>query len=810
MYIDRIEVENFRGIRDWSEEFGDNNVRILGPNGSGKSSVIQAIEFVLTGDVDMLRGSGTMKISFNEYASHVKSDPTEAEVDATFKQPGEEDITLRRTVSNPENVVVLEPSGQSEIPDWLRRQMDAAKLGHSILDRDRLLQFISAPEGERGDKIDRLFRLEEVDDRRVAVKGAVRDHESIVEERKSSKEAADQRFFDLFPSGVSTRSGAVEIINERREKHEAEPIDTLGDDVTDGISFDEDTELDPLQSDATVSLLKQRLSKIPDRQTEFCKLLSDLRTRAEELREEDDVERELNTLDLLDSGLSLVDSYDEKCPLCLKSWDESALIDRLEERKDRAEHLREVKRDLNDQYDAIGNLLVKYTDNLQRLRTELAEDYPDAVELIEDTRREVQAWRDELNEGALTEIPEESNTAEVLFPASLVDELEQLAERAEELPEPSDATESVALLARVDDRYQELAEKETELEEEKALQEVLESVEERFLEARNRVLSEAFDEIRKNFEYYYQRIHQDEEADDFSAILEPTETGVKFKPEFYDQGHHQPGAVHSEGHRDSMGLALFLAMSDVGGEDIDILLLDDVMMSIDSGHRSNVATLLAEEVADDYQILLTTHDKTWDRHLKLTQEFEKQVRFSKCSLGAGPLQVGSIGDPWSRIDYHLEEDDVTAAAAWIRKTVEWYSRRACKELEADVPYHKIEDQDFSIGMLFQRAIGEYESLLETKDVVSESEYGQALFEVEDLEAELDAVEEVKQGKERHLNLLNTNIHYNEPEAAFYTGEELKQERDAFRKAYELLFCEDCQSWVQNGDYVYCNCTIRVG
>jgi len=76
-------------------------------------------------------------------------------------------------------------------------------------------------------------------------------------------------------------------------------------------------------------------------------------------------------------------------------------------------------------------------------------------------------------------------------------------------------------------------------------------------------------------------------------------------------------------------------MSDVGGEAVDILLHDDVMMSINSGHRSNIANLLAGDISNRYQILLTTHDRTWDRHLHLTNKFDKQVRFSKCSLGGG-------------------------------------------------------------------------------------------------------------------------------------------------------------------------------
>lgn len=808
MHIQKIEVENFRGIRHWEEEFDGQNVRILGPNGTGKSSVIQAIEFVLTGDVEMLRGSGTQRVPFAEYASHVEVDPEETWVEASFQNGGSEVVTVRRELATSDEIEVLEPADDDELPDWLRRQMDAAELGHSILDRDRLLRFVSAPEGKRGDRIDELFRLEAVDEKRKALKRAVSRQSSTVDEQESKKKTADRQFFDLFPSGVSTRSGALAIINERREEHDAEPVESLDDDFTANVALENQAKIDPLQSDGTVSLLERAIARYDDRRERFQKLLDRVHDLSDQLQEEDDLERELNTLDLVESGLALVEQYDDECPLCLKDWREDNLVDHLEGRKNHAEHIRQRKRELEDEIGAINSHLVEFEEELNRLRSEFGDDYSDATRHIREVADTAQSWRDELKEGALTDVPSDSTAPDELFPESLKDELQALYDTAQDLPDPSSATENVDLLARADERYEELSKAEAAFEKEQSVHETLEAIHSHFQDARQRVLSEAFDEICSKFESYYEQMHQDEEAEDFSAVLEPTETGVRFEPKFYDHGHHHPQAVHSEGHRDSMGLALFLAMSDVGGEDIDILLLDDVVMSIDSGHRSNIATLLAEEIADRYQIVLTTHDKTWDRHLHLTQEFDKQVRFSKCSLEGGPLSVDGITDPWERIDHHLDHDDVTAAAAWIRKTVEWYSRRACAKLRADVPYHKLEDEELSIGRLFQCAIDQYESELEDGSVPDSTPYDQELWDCGRIDEELDALAEVKQDKDRHLNLLNANVHYNEAEAAFYTGEELRNERDVFRKAYELLYCTDCDSWVKKRRSIYCDCTIR--
>lgn len=810
MHIREIEIENVRGITHWEEKFGDENVRILGPNGSGKSSVIQSVEFILTGDISRLRGSGTQDIPFPEYASHIEAEPDEAWVKATFVQEGEQDVTVKRLVSEPDNPEVVQPPSLNQIPEWLEDQMAAAALGHSILDRDRLLRFVTAPEGKRGDRIDELFGLEDVDEKRKSVKHAERKHrKEEIKTLKQEKSQADQRFFDLFDKGVSTRSGALERVNELREEHGAEKLESLDEEFTEGIDLDVKISVDPLQSEATVSLLEQIKDQFNGPRKQLRSKYDQLQELTSELQAAEDLERELETLELVDNGLSVFDHYDDQCPLCLTDWDDERLIERLEERREQATDLKNQKENLESLYDGVNELIVGYTDSLGSLRSELQEEYPEVAAKISDEIEGAQSWKSQLNKGPLTDPSVGSDVHDGVFTDGLEAEIQRLQNVAEEKPELKSTTKNVDLLARADDRYEDLVGRERELEEAERVQKVLGDIKQHFLDARSRVLTDAFGDIREKFEKYYEEMHQDEEAEDFSAILEPTDTGVKFEPEFYDQGHHHPSAVHSEGHRDSMGLALFLAMSDVGGEAIDILLLDDVMMSIDSGHRSNIANLLAGDVSDRYQILLTTHDKTWDRHLHLTNEFDKQVRFSKCSLEGGPLPVESISEPWERIEYFIERDDVTSAAAWIRKTVEWYSRRACAALKADVPYHKLEDESLQIGRLFTTAIAQYQSLLETGTVVEQTDYPQSLYNQEQIDNDIEALEELKQDLERHLNLLHRNVHHNDAEAAFYTGEELKSERDVFRRAYDLLYCDNCESWVKNGNYVYCDCTIRV-
>jgi predicted ATP-dependent endonuclease of OLD family len=63
-------IEEFRGIRKLRLDFAGKNFAVYGPNGTGKSGVVDAIEFVLTGNISRLTGQGTSNISLRAHAPH--------------------------------------------------------------------------------------------------------------------------------------------------------------------------------------------------------------------------------------------------------------------------------------------------------------------------------------------------------------------------------------------------------------------------------------------------------------------------------------------------------------------------------------------------------------------------------------------------------------------------------------------------------------------------------------------------------------------------------------------------------------------
>jgi hypothetical protein len=72
-------------------------------------------------------------------------------------------------------------------------------------------------------------------------------------------------------------------------------------------------------------------------------------------------------------------------------------------------------------------------------------------------------------------------------------------------------------------------------------------------------LNTLYDEVQGDFSTFYRAINEDDESK-FTAKLTPSEGKLDFDVNFYERGLFPPGAYHSEGHQDSMGVCLYLAL----------------------------------------------------------------------------------------------------------------------------------------------------------------------------------------------------------------------------------------------------------
>jgi len=168
-----------------------------------------------------------------------------------------------------------------------------------------------------------------------------------------------------------------------------------------------------------------------------------------------------------------------------------------------------------------------------------------------------------------------------------------------------------------------------------------------------------------------------------------------------------------------MGLCLYLAlMNHLLGNRFTIAVLDDVLMSVDSGHRRQVCTLLKENFPDT-QFIFTTHDEIWLRHMKTEGLIKGRnfVHFRTWTVDLGPTEWDDR-DVWSEIDVYLAKNDVRAAAALLRHYLEHFSKEACDRLRASVEFRG--DTQYVLSDLLPNALGALGELLKKAKAAANS------------------------------------------------------------------------------------------
>src|SRR6266404_5615223 len=102
--LESLTIDEFRGIRHLTITPEAKSFVVCGPNGTGKSGIVDAIEFVLTGNISRLTGEGRGEVSVKEHGAHVDSrnNPEKASVTAVLTIPSlGKSVTIKRSVKQP-------------------------------------------------------------------------------------------------------------------------------------------------------------------------------------------------------------------------------------------------------------------------------------------------------------------------------------------------------------------------------------------------------------------------------------------------------------------------------------------------------------------------------------------------------------------------------------------------------------------------------------------------------------------------------------------------------------------------------------
>lgn len=110
----------------------------------------------------------------------------------------------------------------------------------------------------------------------------------------------------------------------------------------------------------------------------------------------------------------------------------------------------------------------------------------------------------------------------------------------------------------------------------------------------------------------YEIIHPGEGLNKVSLKLVPNRQGsLDLAAEFLGRQDQPPPAFFSESHLDSLGLCIFLALAGRQSPESTIIVMDDVLGSIDEPHVDRLVQMLYEESKRFKHTIITTHYQPW-------------------------------------------------------------------------------------------------------------------------------------------------------------------------------------------------------
>jgi hypothetical protein len=189
------------------------------------------------------------------------------------------------------------------------------------------------------------------------------------------------------------------------------------------------------------------------------------------------------------------------------------------------------------------------------------------------------------------------------------------------------------------------------------------------------------------------------------------------------------------------------------GTDFTLAVLDDVLMSVDAGHRREVCQLLKAKFPKT-QFILTTHDPVWLQFMRTEHLIQGSMSFGGWTVDSGP-QVWNEDDVWKQIEDKLKRSDVSGAAQTLRRSLEYISTILADNLRARIEYHA--NGQYDLGDLWPAVVRAWKDRLqEAKD--SAVSWKKGVAEIEEIQK--DTKKRVADTQSENW-MINKAVHYNQ-------------------------------------------------
>ena len=802
--VESAKIVEFRGIRDLTIELGGKNYAVCGPNGTGKSGIVDALEFGLTGNISRLSGKGRGGLSVKAHGPHVncRTKPEKAVVTLQVSIPSiGKTATITRNVKSPRAPVI-----QPDEPDIRAALSHVEQHPEFALSRREIIKYVLAEPGERAKEVQVLLQLDKLETTRKLLQkiaNACKRDESPLAAQRSTAGSALMRALGI---DELAQGSLLEAVNAKRSILNLPPLAKLdaGTSIRDGLETQAATpqvKVPKAEAKKDIVALREALDEhiLMEQQNGNTQtsapgngLVSiervNARSKAIELLE--GLKEDVNSLtgieheQMLATALKLFD--EARCPVCDTTWQPEKFRDVVTKKR---EHLKDVSK-RRVEAEQVLTALIAPLESMRSLldsASEYAQKLPNPI----DNRPLTQLRREVLRRVAAIRnfLPLDTTLSAVKDSIVEIEGARECLEKIEKsvaaLPDPTDRDSARDYLTVGQERLEAWRTAATRHAAAKKKAELARHVHEVYSNTSDLALEEIYKEVEVEFRSFYRAINGDDEGS-FEAQLTPSLGKLGFEVDFYGKGFFPPGAYHSEGHQDGMGLCLYLAlMKHLLGDRFTFSVLDDVLMSVDTGHRREVCALL-KTAFPGTQFVLTTHDNVWLNHMRTSNLIDRKhsITFRKWHVDHGPAEWKNT-DVWAEIDDLVDKNEIRAAAAQLRHYLEYVAAEWSDRLGGRVEYRS--DGRYELGDLLPAAIGAMGDLYKkAKNAAQSWGDGGRVAEIQELH-DLFAGAVHKTSVEQWQ--INPAVHYNE--WVNLQREDFKPVVSAFKDLEERFGCPDC-------------------
>ena len=785
--IDEIHIEEFRGIRSLDLTLTGENFGICGPNGTGKSGVVDAIEFCLTGNITRLSGQGQGDLSVKGHGPHVdhRNDPDKAQVAIKATIPSlKKQVTITRTVKTPRKAVI-EPADDKvqQIIEELQSHPEFA------LSRREIAKYIVTPPARRSTDVQTLLRLDHIDDLRKSLVSYANRCKREFDEAERARARAEAELktalgvTTLDREDVLTKANAHRKVVDLAELTELTPQTSFNEGAPEEGKAEKKAAIAKAVAVADMDALTTALEigETP----ELEKHREDALTALNKLRDDEKALSLARAHGLITTGLSLIS--EDACPLCDKPWDADELRAYLKAKLLSGQEIKTLISNLSTANSAVIGALEGRTAEIRKAMGYASKLDPAVTEAeldayakwLDGLKDSLQAFESDPSqiEGAIAAL----ESAWWELPGAAQARLDEVEKGVKALPDSSEKDQALKFLAVLQDRYERLL---AETKNARALSSrnaKAQKVYEHYNTVSNTVLEGIYEAVAKDFTEFYRAINDDEGK--FVGELKAEPAKLSFNVDFYGRGTFPPGAYHSEGHQDGMGLCLYLAlMKHTLGDKFTFAVLDDVLMSVDTGHRREVCRLLKTKFPET-QFILTTHDRVWLQYMKTEGLIKNGQFFGGWHIDTGP-RIWDDKDIWSEIEEALTKDYVPVAAALLRRYLEYIAAVLADNLRAKVDYRG--DANYDLGDLMPTTMNRWKDRLKA-GLKAAQNWGHDETKAA-IEEKLTEAEGLIQKTDAEQWAINKSVHFNEWEN--FTKAEFQEVVAAYKALLEHIRCSN--------------------